>query len=147
MKALSVLGRSMAAVALLAVVLLSTGAAASATPGVDPFKPVPVASGPGGSASTGSGSSATTASSGTGSSAGTSSGTGTSTGSSTATSTTPPSATPSPGSATPVNNGSLAVTGAHTMATFLLGLFAIFVGMPMVRAGRRRWDARHWPAC
>jgi hypothetical protein len=33
------------------------------------------------------------------------------------------------------------------MATFLLGLFAIFVGMPMVRAGRRRWDARHWPAC
>jgi len=145
MKALSVLGRSMAAVALMAAVLLSTGAAASATPGVDPFRPVPVASGPGGSGTTGSGSSATTGSSGTGSSAGTS--TGTSTGSSTGTGTTPPTATPSPGSATPVNNGSLAVTGAHTMATFLLGLFAIFVGMPMVRAGRRRWDARHWPAC
>jgi hypothetical protein len=39
------------------------------------------------------------------------------------------------------------MTGAHAFATFLLGLGAIFVGLPLVRAGRRRWEARHWPAC
>ena len=134
----------MAALAVVAVVLLSTGAVASATPGIDPFKPI--ATGPTGSSGGGSSSATTpttTAGSGSSSTGSTSSGS-TSTGAGAGST---PSAPASSSSATPGSGSGLAFTGSHTMSIFLLGLITIFVGVPLVRAGRRWFDARHWPAC
>ena len=139
-----VMTRMMVVGALMAAVLLGTAAAASATPGIDPFRPI--ASGTAGSVG-GSSSPTTTptttagAGGGSGTTTGSSSGAGTTSGPGTVTG----SGTSSSGTAG--TTGSLPFTGSHTMATFLLGLLAIVVGAPMVRAGRRWFNARHWPAC
>ena len=150
MTARSVLGRmsgrsfarTLVAVALVAGVLLGTGAAASATPGIDPFQPI--ASGPTLSSGGGSSSPTTTPTTTATSGGGSGTTTGSATGSSGGTGTTSPAPAQS---GTAGGTGSLPFTGSHTMATFLLGLFAIFVGTPMLRVGRRRWYARHMPAC
>lgn len=111
-------------------VALTAGVASAQ--GVDPFQPKPTVTGTAGTGTVTSGST----------SSGTAAGSGAATGSAS-----PPSATASPQAATTAPGSGLPMTGSHTLGTFWLGVAAILLGFPLVRAGRRRWDARHWPAC